>query len=131
MQIQDSAEKKQMPTTIAAPIAAPTQDAWGDFSRKTKDRTGQNIIKTGGFAYCHICAEALRRVSPTIKWCNDCGNGFCDDHGNFSQRVAKCLECGMTQTKLREILGGRMGIDPDDFKQIRKYKTAFTDGRKL
>jgi hypothetical protein len=112
-------------TTDTGASTHPSPDPWGNFTKKTKQGTAHTEIDAGGFAHCHICAEMLRRVSPTIKWCAGCGNGFCDDHGNFSQIVGKCFVCGMTNTKLRDILGARMGVEPNDFKIIKKLKSSY------
>lgn len=55
----------------------------------------RELIETGHWANCRICFDAFRRQRLTLRFCLDCGNGFCEgEHGNFAYGHGKCIICG-------------------------------------
>ena len=60
--------------------------------------TGKELIEKGEWAECRICLDAFRRQRKTLRYCNNCKNGFCEgEHGSFSYKVGVCVICGATK----------------------------------
>ena len=50
---------------------------------------------------CMLCKSAFGRIRLTNRYCQKCGNAFCEgEHGNFSQRRGLCVICGAPKSYL-------------------------------
>jgi hypothetical protein len=67
-----------------------------DLSPYDKDNTDRAKIEAGKAVPCRLCENAFRRLRLTLRYCAQCGVGFCEgEHGNFStQTRARCVQCG-------------------------------------
>lgn len=57
--------------------------------------TDKERIARGEWVACRICLEAFARQRLTMRYCNTCGEGFCEgEHGNFRGRGGGvCVRC--------------------------------------
>jgi hypothetical protein len=46
----------------------------------------ERILEEGEWVGCWICYEVFKRSRGTLRYCDECHRGFCDDeHGKFHQ----------------------------------------------
>jgi len=48
---------------------------------------------------CRLCESAFRRLRLTLRYCAECGRGFCEgEHGTFAGTGrGRCLQCGPSE----------------------------------
>ncbi len=57
--------------------------------------TDKERIENGEWVECRICLETFLRQRMTKRYCDTCGEGFCEgEHGNFrGGRIGVCVRC--------------------------------------
>jgi hypothetical protein len=68
-----------------------------------KKRPDRVRIEEGSAVPCRICEVAFRRLRLTLRYCSQCGIGFCEgEHGNFAVGGrGVCVRCGPYPMKRR------------------------------
>lgn len=64
--------------------------------QKTKLNSKQTIITTKDWVDCYICASFFGRRRETLRYCDNCSNGFCEgEHGRWPSINNKglCIIC--------------------------------------
>jgi len=56
---------------------------------------GKDLINSGKWANCYICEEIFKRKRETYRYCNICGEAFCEgEHGTFEgKKMGICVRC--------------------------------------
>lgn len=103
----------------SASISPTNQDGWSLFVAKTKQRASP-MIHRGEAVYCRLCAEQVRKATPTMHYCSVCDTGFCSYHGNYSRGIALCTECGYTRKSLINLIKRRFKISQDLIDELTK-----------
>jgi hypothetical protein len=61
----------------------------------TKLFTAKEVIEASGWATCRLCEDVYQLRVETARYCNKCGNGFCESHhGSFAYGHGTCVVCG-------------------------------------
>lgn len=66
-----------------------------DLSPFDKDNNDKAKIGEGLWVPCRICENMFKRIRLTLRYCNNCGVGFCEgEHGTFEgKRGGYCVQC--------------------------------------
>jgi hypothetical protein len=65
-----------------------------DMSERGVGGSDKEKIEGGSWVLCRICEVIFHRVTPTDRYCADCGDAFCEgNHGTFATGRGKCVRC--------------------------------------
>jgi hypothetical protein len=64
-----------------------------------EDKSGEDIVREGGWANCATCEQIYLRLRQTARFCSECDNAFCEgEHGSTSYRFM-CNVCILKNNK--------------------------------